>query len=71
MAGQGYLYKMIYWSGINIGDWRFYADLANIKSAILFQSEHAQWHVAQNHKYKICQLTTCTYSLHGGFMNKL
>ena len=71
MAGQGYLYKMIYWSGINIGDWRFYADLANIKSAILFQSEHAQWHVAQNCQYKICQLTTCTYSLHGGFMNKL
>ena len=38
---------MIYWGGINIGDWRFYAEIANIKSAILFQSEHAQWHVAQ------------------------
>ena len=40
-------YKMIYWQGINIGHWRFYAEIANIKSAILFQSEHAQWHVAQ------------------------
>ena len=39
---------MIYWQGINIGDWRFYAEIVNIKSAILFQSEHAQWHVAQN-----------------------
>ena len=35
-------YKMIYWWGINIGDWCFYEEIANIKSAILFQSEHAQ-----------------------------
>ena len=48
---------MIYWRGINIGDWWFYAEIANIKSAILFQSEHAQWHMAQNRQYKICQLT--------------
>ena len=38
---------MIYWQEINIGDWRFYADIANIKSTILFQSEHAQWHGAK------------------------
>ena len=31
-------YKMIYWRGINIGDWRFYKEIANIKSTILFQS---------------------------------
>ena len=48
---------MIYWRRINIGDWQFYAEIANIKSAILFQSEHAQWHVAQNCQYKIRQLT--------------
>ena len=36
---------MIYWWGINIGDWHFYEEIANIKSAILFQSEHAQWHM--------------------------
>ena len=50
---------MIYWRGINIGNWWFYmyAEIVNIKSAILFQSEHAQWHVAQNHQYKIHQLT--------------
>ena len=47
-------YKMIYWLGINIGDWHFYEEIANIKSAILFQSEHAQWHVAQN-RFKIHQ----------------
>ena len=46
--------QYIYWRGIYIGDWRIYADIANIKSTILFQSEHAQWHVAQNHQYKIC-----------------
>ena len=40
-------YNMIYWRGIYIGNWRFYAKIASIKSAILFQSEHAQWHVAQ------------------------
>ena len=39
---------MIYWRGINIGDWWFYAEIAKIKSTFLFQSEHAQWHVAQN-----------------------
>ena len=33
---------MIYWRGINIGDWRFYEEFEIIKSAILFQSEHAQ-----------------------------
>ena len=43
---------MIYWRGINIGNWRFYEEIANIKSAILFQSEHAQWHMAQNHQCK-------------------
>ena len=50
---------MIYWRGINIGNWWFhmYAEIVNIKSAILFQSEHAQWHVAQNRQYKIYQLT--------------
>ena len=36
---------MIYWWGINIGDWWFYEEIANIESAILFQFEHAQWHV--------------------------
>ena len=46
---------MIYWRGINIGDWCFYEEIVNIKSAILFQSEHAQWHVAQNRQYKIRQ----------------
>ena len=25
-------YKMIYWQGINIGDWRFFRKFANIKS---------------------------------------
>ena len=34
-------YKMIYWREINIGDWQNYAEIANIKPAILFQSEHA------------------------------
>ena len=34
---------MIYWQGI--GDWCFYEEIANIKSTILFQSEHAQWQV--------------------------
>ena len=48
---------MIYWRGINIGDRWVYAEITNIKSAILFQSENAQWHVAQNYQYKICQLT--------------
>ena len=48
---------MIYWQGINIGDWQIYAEIANMKSAILFQFEHAQWHVAQNPQYKIRQLT--------------
>ena len=28
---------MIYWQGINIGDWHFYEEIAHIKSAILFQ----------------------------------
>ena len=46
---------MIYWRGVNIGDWRFYEEIPNIKSPILFQSEHAQWHVAQNCQYKIRQ----------------
>ena len=46
---------MIYWRGINIGDWRLYEESANIKPAILFQSEHAQCHVAQNHQYKTHQ----------------
>ena len=46
---------MIYWWGINIGDWRFYEEIVNIKSTILFQSEHAQWHVVQNRQYKIRQ----------------
>ena len=27
---------MIYWWGINIGDWRFYDKIANIKSANFF-----------------------------------
>ena len=45
-------YKMNYWWGINIGGWRFYEEIANIKSAISFQSEHAQWHMAQNCQYK-------------------
>ena len=48
-------YKMIYWWGINIGDWCFYDEIGNIKSAILFQSEHAEWDVAQNRQYKIRQ----------------
>ena len=46
---------MIYWWGINIGDWRFYEEIVNIKSTILFQSENAQWHVAQNRQYVIHQ----------------
>ena len=46
---------MVHWWGINIGDWQFYEEIANIKSAILFQSEHAQWHVAKNCQYKIRQ----------------
>ena len=33
---------MIYLQEINIGDWWFFAEITNIKSAILFQSEHAQ-----------------------------
>ena len=43
---------MIYWRGINIGNWHFYEEIANIKSTILCQSEHAQWHVAQNRQYE-------------------
>ena len=31
---------MIYWRGINIGDWRFYEEIANIKSAIFFPQEN-------------------------------
>ena len=27
-------YKTIYWRGINIGDWLFYVEIANIKSTI-------------------------------------
>ena len=27
-------YKMIYWWGINIGDWRFYEEIVNIKFTI-------------------------------------
>ena len=46
----------MYLQEINIGDWRFYKEIANIKSAILFQSEHAQWHMAQNRQYKIHQI---------------
>ena len=42
-------YKMIYWWEINIGDWRFYEETANIKSVILFQSEHAQWLLQRAH----------------------
>ena len=33
----------------------FYAEIANVNYAILFQSEHTQWHVAQNRQYKIRQ----------------
>ena len=44
---------MIYWQGINIGDWRFRDEIANIKSTILFQSEHAQWHVTLNPQYQL------------------
>ena len=44
---------MIYWRGINTGDWCFHEGIANIKSAILFQSEAE--HVAQNRQYKIRQ----------------
>ena len=51
---------MIYWQGIYVGDWQFYAEIVNIKSAILFQSEHAQWHLAQNRQLtfhrQICQI---------------
>ena len=36
---------------MNIDDWQFYAEITNVKSAILFQSEHAQWHMAQNCQY--------------------
>ena len=52
----GIPYKMIYWRGINIGDWWFYAEIANINLPFLFKSEHAQWHMAQNHQCKIRQL---------------
>ena len=39
---------MIYWRGINIGDRRFYDEIANIKSAILFQFT---WHKIANTKF--------------------
>ena len=38
------LYKMIYWLGINIGNWRFYEGIDNIKSAIL----NGTWHKIAN-----------------------
>ena len=51
---------MIYWRGINIDNWVIYPEIAKIKSAVLFQSEHAQWHVAQNRQLtfhrQICQI---------------
>ena len=35
-------YKMIYWQGITIGDWRFYEEIANIKSANFFPQANPQ-----------------------------
>ena len=44
---------MIYWQGINIGVWQFYAEIANIKSAIfvLMSMLNGTWHKIANIKF--------------------
>ena len=43
---------MIYWWGINIGDWRFYEDIANIKPPFCFNLSmlNGTWHKIANIK---------------------